>query len=653
MRRYLLCTIVLASAISVVAFAGPGNEATTTGTTTAAGKEAPMLAELVAAGELPPVEERLPNEPKVKDEMAEIGQYGGTLRAFGTNFPTEEWDDMVRLWQGSASLLHITRDGRVIGDLAKDYELSDDALSFTLYLREGAKWSDGHPFTADDILFKYIDIALMEEVVSWSPTTPGMEISKVDDYTVKYEFATPSPVWAVNLGSWWGNWVVSYAPKHILEKWHIRYNADADTLAKEEGFDKWFEALNYHQWFNPTKDIDIPVMTPWAPIQYSETVKVFERNPYFYQVDNAGNQLPYIDQVIITYGDVESYQLKIISGEVDIATTHTNIQNYPLYKENEEAGGYRLVPVPGKQGADVAFGLNQNHEDPALGEIFRDVRFRRALSTAIDRDEINETIFYGLATPRQATCTSDASFYKAEWGENHPYAKYDPGLANSLLDEMGLTERDSGGFRTDPDGKAILLLIEYNSGQYANPAVFELVKEYWEAVGLKGRIKPGSANIGLRWDALDHVIAAHPFADVDEIGVYTGTFRLGADGLKEAPTWQPWLSANDQVKAGEAQLSDYEGGKLPGEEPPEHVKEQWDRLIQIRSTIFGSDEYRKIAQEICDYQAEYLYAIGVVGQTPGMVIANKNLGNINELMPVDVTDLPGFTWEAQQYYWKK
>lgn len=614
--------------------------------------EAPMLAELVAAGELPPVEERLPDEPKVKTElMQEIGQYGGEIRDFAANYRAESRP-------GHAHILSSTTAGSIVGELAKGYELSDDAKTFTLYLREGAKWSDGHPFTADDILFQIEDMAWTEGIDCWTkwefPST--MRIEKIDDYTVVYEFESPWPGLPVKFAGWTGHWKIAYSPKHYLQKWHIRYNEDADELAQEEGFDHWYEAFNYHQpaGFEPTRDLDVPSMLPWVPKEFAPTTKVYERNPYYYQVDEEGNQLPYIDRVVLTYVDAETAVIRRTGGESSFAL-ELPLQDYPLLKENEDEGGYRVVQLPGVKGSETAFGLNQNHPDPFLGPLFRDVRFRQALSVAINREEINDQVYYGLAVPRQATTVPGASFYKEEWGR--AYAQYDPREANRVLDALGLTERDGDGFRVDPDGKPILLIVEYGLPR-PDITELELVKEYWEEVGLKVILKGQSSTImGERVSALDHIIIIHPYEDVEEISTYLGSFRPAAHGLKEAPAWYQWLRANDSVQAGDQTLADFEGGELPGEEPPEHVKQQWQRCHhEIKQTVFGSEEYIRIAQEIYDYQAKYLYAIGTVGLAPDVCIISNDLGNFPDAAAANRPTYGGsggLAVEAESFFWKQ
>ena len=461
MKKSLIWIVAFCLVATVSTFAGGDEEESTASAAVSSGKyhEAPMLAELVAAGELPPVDERLPDAPKVKEVVEEIGQYGGTINAFAINM--DSWNDMTEVIGGSSFLLDLTADNEIIPDLAMGYELAEDGNSMTLLLRPGAKWSDGHPFSADDIVFMFEDMHWNADVNTWNLYGRVNRIRKLDDYTVRFEMDTPYPVLPVVMVTWPGGEIASYAPKHYLQKWHIKYNPDAEKIAKEEGFDSWWEAFNSHQIFYPTTDTNQPTTMPWKFENQTATVKYFQRNPYFYQVDSEGNQLPYIDDVVVTAVNKEVYQAKIMSGESDIAVASTTTENYSLYKENEQQGGYRVIAVPGVNSSEAGFSINQNHPDPELRKIFNDVRFRQALSTALNREEINETVYFGLGTPRQATTMPSSSFYNPEWGEEHPYVKYDPDKANTLLDEIGLTARDADGFRLGPDGKTLVLLVEY------------------------------------------------------------------------------------------------------------------------------------------------------------------------------------------------
>ena len=655
MKKLLIWIVAFSMVATVSTFAGGDEEESTASAATSSGRynEAPMLAELVAAGELPPVDERLPDEPKVKDVVEEIGQYGGTINAFAINM--DSWNDMTEVIGGSSFLLDLTADNEIVPDLAKGYELAADGNSMTLSLRPGAKWSDGHPFTADDIVFMFEDMHWNAEVSTWNLYGRVNRIRKLDDYTVRFEMDTPYPVLPVVMVTWPGGEIATYAPKHYLQKWHIKYNPDAATIAKEEGFDHWWEAFNSHQIFYPTTDTDQPTTMPWKFETQTATVKYFERNPYFYQVDPEGNQLPYVDDVVVTAVNKEVYQAKIMSGEADIAVASTTMENYSLYKENEQQGGYRVIAVPGVNSSEAGFSINQNHPDPELRKIFNDVRFRQALSTALNREEMNETVYFGLGTPRQATTMPSSTFYNPAWGEAHPYVNYDPQTANALLDEIGLTARDADGFRLGPDGKTLVLLVEYPEA-FTDPTMFELMQEYWEDVGLKISIKGelAWAIYNERTRNVDHMIMVQGYGTVGEISFLVEPFRPRVHGLKEAPAWETWLEADRDVNYLKTKtLADFEGGKFPGEEPPEHIKEQFYRVERATTLPLGSPEYTELMREIYDYNAEYLYHMGTIGMAPKLHIVDNNLRNVPAAFGADAEVGLELFYEAQQFFWKK
>ena len=256
--------------------------------------EAPMLAAMVAAGDLPPLPDRLPEEPAVLWPFAvdnpEIGKYGGTIQVFAVD--NNPWGDLLEETERGSYIFRTNEDGEILPDLIRDYEVSDDETVFTLHLRKGMKWSDGAPFVADDFVFMWKDMALNEEVKSWFNNDEPLErIVKVDDYTLRYEFKVPYPTFVLNAVSWRGGDWMRFAPKHYLEKWHIEYNEDANELAKSEGFENWWEAFNHHWQVAPSNDIDKPMVQPWIFEEFTSTYRTFVRNPYYYAVDRAGNQL--------------------------------------------------------------------------------------------------------------------------------------------------------------------------------------------------------------------------------------------------------------------------------------------------------------------------------------------------------------------------
>ena len=617
-------------------------------------QEAPMLAALVAAGELPPVDERLPEIPSVADLVPEVGRYGGTLNVFSVD--ERPWNDLTgeSVDNGSSNLLQFTPDGRIIPDLALSYELADDAKSMTLALRKGTRWSDGEPFTADDIVFVFEDMHWHPEVETWAILSGVSRVIKIDDHTVRYEMDEPYPVLEVQLGAWPGSQWASFHPKHYLKKWHINHNPDANKVAKEEGFEDWTRAFHYHFWWSPKKDIEQPTMMPWRFTSFTTSVRTYERNPYYFQVDAEGNQLPYVDTIVSTLVDRETYQLKVISGEADIAFRRTSVDNWSLYKQNESAGGYVVYGAPGVLSADIGLALNQNHEDPDLRALFQDIRFRRALSVAIDRDDLNKSVYLGLGTPLQATMLPSTTFYKEEWGQAH--AEYDPDEANRLLDEVGLSERDRDGFRIGPDGDALLITVEWSATLSVPPAAFELIKEYWEDVGVKVGLRPmENALFSERGTGTDHAFRARKMETVEEVAFYLEPNRaeVGGLGFSWAPTWELWLHAKADVDSGKKTLADFADGKLPGEEPPQEMKDLQRWVDEVSTTRFGSPEFVALAQQIWDLHAKNLYIIGTVGLQPVPVLAKANLGNVRTSFPMAADYSGNLGHDAQHLFWRE
>jgi peptide/nickel transport system substrate-binding protein len=192
------------------------------------------------------------------------------------------------------------------------YEWGDEYKGMTFYLREGIKWSDGAPVVVEDILFTYNDMHNNEDVEMWNWLGPVDKVVKIDNSTVRFDFPDPNPGALGAFATYAGNTWMGIQPFHYLKGWHIDYNSDADKVAKDEGYEHWYEALHYHFWWNPQKDLEKPTLMPWILSQSSTTMKIFVRNPYYHKVDRAGNQLPYIDKVFSTVVDSELYHLKIV-----------------------------------------------------------------------------------------------------------------------------------------------------------------------------------------------------------------------------------------------------------------------------------------------------------------------------------------------------
>ncbi len=653
--------------VSAGAFAGgesdSGSAESSTMAAVASGEysEAPMLAAMVAAGELPPVAERLPIEPPVMEPIDSVGTYGDTIYVFVNS--TEPWNTLQEETERGSYLAYIRADTTVVPNLAKSFDLADDFLSLTITLREGAQWSDGQPFTADDIVFAYEDWHFDSRVGSGTQAFWMNKVRravKIDDYNVRLETDVPYPVMLAKMGEPAGGDWHSYLPKHYMEKFHIKYNPDADALAKELGYDSWNLAFNAHDWeyqngFRHLIDDNEPrpTMQPWKLIEVTDTTKVHERNPYFYKVDELGQQLPYLDRIIAGIADMETIQLKIIAGEVDYDFVNATSDNYALYKENEADGGYDLREVPVNH-IPIAFAFNQTHEEK--GHIFRDLRFRQAMSLAINADEVLDSVYFGLGEP-MVFPVSRATFSPPEWS-NNPMDAYDVDEANRLLDAVGLDQRDGDGWRLGDNGEQFTITIEGRiQGEHsATGKSIELIREYWRAVGLLTEIKlSDNALHGQRRDGnlLEVNVGTWGFpSEARQYMIDREAWVHGSHDLHWAPLWGDWLMAWIQVEEGTRSLSDYEGGVLPGEEPPDEFKQLFQWGEELQQTVLGSPEYLEVTRKIYGYHFDNLLMQGIVGGQPHLVIAKSNLVNVPKGYFGSAAWWGDLNIEAEQLYFK-
>ena len=379
--------------------------------------EAPMLADLVKAGKLPPVEQRVPAEPMVWQPLNEIGKYGGTWRRAFTGPADGENGNRI---QSSDKPLHWSADGsKIVPCVAKGYELSDDGKTYTLFLRKGMRWSDGAPFTADDFIFWFEDIYNNPEIVP-TPTPemrpqgkPGRMV-KVDESTVRWEFEVPyflfEEIMAGDTAMGGGQAVRqaqkvsfgAYAPAHYLKQFLPKYSSveAANALAKQGGFENWVQMLHFKKdWeLNP----DLPVLGPWRSVRpINNPIWLLERNPYYYAVDTAGNQLPYFDRVQFTLAEnLEVINLRAMAGDYDEQERHIDLGKLPVLLDNQAKGNYKVHLDLGFAGSDFMFQVNQSFTgDAEIRKWLTNADFRRALSMGIDRDQLNETFWLGVGTP--------------------------------------------------------------------------------------------------------------------------------------------------------------------------------------------------------------------------------------------------------------
>lgn len=581
--------------------------------------DSPSLADMVASGDLPPVEERIPSNPLVVQPAEMIGQYGGVLRrAFtgpGDRQNYERWiNDYTLFWDTGAT--------EIRPRLAWKWESNEDATVWTIYLRDGAKWSDGEPFTADDYIFWREYIMGNDELVPvkpwwimWGGEMATME--KVDDYTFTITFAQSFPTWPVQLASSTVNGYLQggrtggglYAPMHYLEQFHPDFvgQEEVDAMAEEAGFDTWnlFFLSKSDAAMNP----ESPVMSPWKPVTIvASNELVFERNPFFWAVDTDGQQLPYLDGISLELvEELEVLNLRAIAGNYTVQGRHMQFNKLPVIRENEEAGNYFVNFWGSSTRNPAAVYINQDwNADPEIAEYtVGSLEFRQALSLAIERSEINETYFLGVGTEASLCPANTPPYFNSDrWDEN--FGRFDPEEANAILDSIGLENKDSDGYRLLPSGNRLVLRIDAVSGSFLPyPEMAETLGQMWEDIGIQLVVNPVERSL---W--IERSEANEPMMSLFETGEWNPetVARLIPDS-RQAPVAAVWGNVPNPDPA------DYDG--------PEAIKNQvlthWE-AIQTLDPAERRQKYIEGVEIMCDNQA----MLGMVVDVPVYTTLIKN-----------------------------
>jgi peptide/nickel transport system substrate-binding protein len=595
--------------------------------------EAPMLADLVKQGKLPPVEQRLPTNPRVITPLEEVGQYGGTwhraYRGLSDRWgPTKLLEEQLIEWDAPDP-----NTIRLVPNFVEKWEQSDDATEFTFHFRKGVKWSDGTPVSMDDVKFWLEDVQLNKDLVP-EPSflirqKVGDEykiatVSIVDDTTVTIKYPAPNPLLPIQIAKNGGGMPGGpglLAPSHYLKKFHPKY-ADKATLDQEVSkrklsswTDLWGKAGDMQGpiafWFlNP----ELPVLYAWKidkPTPADPVVMV--RNPYYWQVDTQGNQLPYIDRIEHAFFDnFEVLKLWVASGKIDAQMRHMDPGSYTFFKENEKKGGYRVFNW--RQASTDCYYLNINCPDPVLAKLFDTPEFRHALNIAVNRKEINELVWNGLGRPRQYSPVRGSPEY--DEGMETAWTEYDPQKANDLLDKLGLT-KGADGVRKRPDGKPLEIIVEYTDTQ-GSPMIdaHNLLKKYWDAIGVRTILKYVERSLyeqhvhngdvqSSSWGFdRSSVVKADP-------GRWLGTIDDGP----WAPLFGHWYAK-----------SPYKQQEPPADHPIRQIWQLWEK------TQAEPDEAKRNAyfQQLIGIHKQHPYAVGVVGEKPQPFIVKENFRNVKD-----------------------
>ncbi|NPV07622.1 MAG: ABC transporter substrate-binding protein [Anaerolineae bacterium] len=594
--------------------------------------EAPSLAAKVAAGELPPVEERLPSDPMIVECLEEPGEYCGDFRRCNTNitdiadYNTQVRESLVR-WDYRSGQLE------VVPNLASSWDISDGGATYTFHLRKGVRWSDGEPFTADDILFWYEDIALNEELTPAFPSwlTVGGQpvvIEKIDDYTVAFKFARPYGILLEFICFSGSQFIV---PKHYLSQFHPKYaeSGALEKAVKEAKFEHWYELFANRNvcYTNP----ELPVLYAWVLETPADTGRlVAVRNPYYWKVDTNGKQLPYFERFVTELAqEGEVVLMKAIAGEVDFQYRHMGFANYSVLKENEDKGNYTVLEWVG--GGHPCVYVNQSYPDLPLREILQTKEFRHALSYALDRESMRDLFFNGVGTPGNPPSRKTDYFWKEGFGQTA--VEYSVDKANELLDQIGLDQRDGDGWRLRPDGQRLQLLLECYPSEMGSPAIdiFSQVAAYWRDVGIEAQAKEMERSLwsqrALGNECMMPSYSCSPVVwEVDPIW-----YVPYANSCYWAPAFGQWVAS----------------GGTSGEEPPEALKQLVEWYEELKSEP-DRNKRLELGSKILEHHSEQVYMVGTVTIDITPTVAKNDLVNILKKAPADYRSLhEALTWLFQ------
>ncbi|HEY2132664.1 MAG TPA: ABC transporter substrate-binding protein [Acetobacteraceae bacterium] len=606
--------------------------------------EAPSLAALVTKGSLPPVARRVPTAPDVVKPTASVGRYGGVLR---TAFRGDADQNAILRIVGNQGLTRWTPDyENVVPNVAESWTRSDDASEYTFKLRPGMKWSDGQPFTADDITFFVNDLLPDPQFFSSPPAQyvingKAMRAEKIDDTTVKLIFAGPYLGFPRVLATPLGQHPVLYE-KHYCEQFMPKYNPNIAALLKQSGQPDWPTLFRQKcgdieipsRWSN----LDRPTLDPWiisTPYSGNATQVVLQRNPYFWETDTAGNQLPYIDTVNMkVISDVQSIVLAAIGGQLDLQVRHINtIGNKPVLAQHADQGGYVLETLtPTDANAEALF-LNQTDKNPKLRQLLTNHDFREALSLGVDRDEINDIVFLGQTKPWQVGPLPADRFYNKELATQYTTRNVD--AANKLLDGLGLTKHDGDGFREYQDGSKVFLTADVMVLDPASIDTIQLIKKHWADIGI-------DVGINTEERSLFYNRGQNNDYDIDVMPV--------PGGLDPTSDPRGWLSTHTlDSRQSLPWVAWYQSGGHSGERPSDNMVQRlalWDQWKQATTPDQADGLFRQILQLAAA-------SFDVIGTEQGLTtfgIHSKKLMNVPNSMPSSWNYAnPGPTL-LQQYY---
>lgn len=585
-------------------------------------KESGFWLHEVESGDLPPVEERIPDMPLIVDLEAKgrsFGREGGTLRTM----VTRSKDIRQMVVYGYARLVGYDQSYNLVPDILLNYEVEDNRI-FTLHLRPGHKWSDGAPFTSADFEYWWTHVANNEEL---SPTGPP-EVMRIngktgqmrfpDPLTVVIEWEDPNPGFLQELAGARPPFI--YRPAHYLKQFHAAF-ADPEKLQAEIDDHRvrgWAPLHNKLDNMYKFDNASLPTLQPWMPAsgRRKSSRQLFVRNPFYHRIDARGSQLPYIDVVEMSVVGGGLVAAKANAGEADLQARGLDFRDVSILKKGEEGGApYRTFLWANGTSSQIAIYPNLNSADPVWRNIIRDVRFRHALSLSIDRRMINRALYFGLAREGNMTALPSSAFFDEE--NLKRWASYDPDQANALLDEMGLTQKNGAGIRLLPDGRPMEFVIETAGERQEEENALTIITDTWRDIGIKLIMRP-----------LDR--------DILRNRVYAGTTMASTwygwdNGLPQPYTPPDYLAPTEQDFLAWPKWGQYFQTAGAAGEPidmpePKRLMELYDAWNKATD----DPTRREIWKEMLKIHSEQIYGIGILAEAPQPVVVADTLRNVPE-----------------------
>ena len=581
--------------------------------------ESPLLKKMVKNGELPPVESRLPKTPRIIDYSSRnlsIGKYGGTIKMLMARAKDAR---QMTVYGYARLLIFKPKTFEFQPDILESFDVID-GKKFIFNLRPGHKWSDGHRFSTEDFRYWWEDVANNTEL---SPVGPP-KVMKVEgqlpqfrvlnELTIEYEWEKPNPDFLVALAG--ASPLYIYRPAHYMRQFHRNFVNESKlqirvSAAKQRN---WAALHNKMDNLYRNDNIDLPVLQPWVCVSKTSSNRLrFKRNPYFHRIDPSGQQLPYVDEFVFGIASNKLISAKSGTGEVDLQARYLRFDDYTFLKKGEDRSPYSTRLWPTAKGSHLALFPNLNHKKAELRSIIRDVRFRRALSMAVNRYEINQVIYYGLAIEGNNTVLPESPLYKPYYRSK--WAKLDLTAANQLLDDMGLTQRDNRGIRLMPDGNPLNLIVETAGESTEQTDILELIHDSWLKIGVKIYSKPSQRNV-----FRNRIFSGETSMSIWS-GIENGLATANSSPAEFAPTtqqllqWPKWgQNFETEGKAGQP-VDDPEAQELL------ELYKQW-RV----EPLFEKKE--KIWAKILAINTEQVYSIGLIARVLQPVVVSNKLKNV-------------------------